>query len=47
MEEPLHSKADAGLFGASQQQKELWRLLLLAALGLMLGEVLLANRTFA
>lgn len=47
VEEPLHSKADAGLFGANQQQKELWRLLLLAALGLMLGEVLIANRTFA
>jgi hypothetical protein len=36
-----------GLFGDPNHEKELWRALLLAALVLLFGEVLLANRTLA
>jgi hypothetical protein len=46
-DQPLHRPAGNGWFGSNQRQKELWRLLLLGVLGLLLGEVLLANRTYA
>jgi hypothetical protein len=44
-EPPGPGTLTAGLFGASNQEKELWRLLLLAALLLLFVEVAVANRT--
>jgi hypothetical protein len=37
----------ARLFGEAKGEKEWWRVLLLAALGLLFAEVFLANRTRA
>lgn len=37
----------AGFFGTKSQHKEVWRILLLAVLGLLFAEIFLANRTFA
>lgn len=37
----------AGLFGAARNQREFWRVLLLAALGLLFVETLIANRSHA
>jgi hypothetical protein len=46
-EEPPPATLAAGLLGLQDPQNELWRFLLLAVLGLLFGEVLLANRTHA
>ncbi len=45
--EPRAASLAAGLFGSGDSREELWRLLLLAVLGLLFAEVFLANRTYA
>ena len=45
--EPEAQILAAGLFGDSSRGKELWRVLLMCALGLLLLEPILANRMFA
>ena len=41
------SAVTAGLFGSNDRQRDLARLLLLAAVGLLFFESFLANRTYA
>ena len=45
--EPRKTTLAAGLFGSGSNQKELWRVLLLAVVVLLFTELLIANRTLA
>lgn len=45
--EPARPALAAGFFGTRSQHQELWRILLLAVLGLLFAEIFLANRTYA